>query len=385
MGARADDARRRGIDGHLCDRSLSRDIQVSAQFLTAGSGGIARCARLTVLALGGDAQVSALAVEDEEAAAVGDVRSRAFAGNRPAFIAANTLGALRNDWVVYDFAGTARAHAPLNLVGRPYALWAHGWEVWPGNLRPDYERAIRGARAVFANSRHTAARLLQSLPGLTTIQTCLLGTEHDVDERHDAPSAAGRENLVLFVGRNDEMFAKGQDILIAAWPAVVALVPDATLCFVGGGERLDRLRALAAASPAAASIEVLGQLAEADVAALHRRSRLFAMLSRVEGFGLVFAEAMSHGTPVLSADADASTEVNAEGETGFAVDRADQTSVADRIVAVLTQERLFETLSRGAYQRWSGQFCFSAFQRRFLGAAAAAGLIAPATMQAVSP
>jgi phosphatidylinositol alpha-1,6-mannosyltransferase len=355
-----------------------RNVQVAAQFLSAGSGGIARCARLTIMALEGDAQVSALAVEDEDATRVGGVRSRAFAGNRSAFIAANMLGALRNDWVFYDFAGTARAHAPLSLVGRPYALWAHGWEVWPGNLRPDYATAIRGARAVFVNSRHTGERLLQSLPGLKTIQCCLLGTEHDADGHGRAPTAAQRENLVLFVGRNDEMFAKGQDVLISAWPAVVAQAPDARLCFVGGGERLGQLRALAAASPAAASIQVLGQLAEDDVAALHRRSRLFAMLSNVEGFGLVFAEAMSHGAPVLSADADASTEVNLDGVTGFAVDRTDLARVADRIVAVLTDERLFETLSRAAYERWSSQFCFSAFRRRFLAAAAAAGVLAPA-------
>jgi phosphatidylinositol alpha-1,6-mannosyltransferase len=355
-----------------------KDIQIAAQFLTAGSGGIARCARLSILALAADARVSALAVEDGAATSVGAVRTRAFAGNRSAFVAANAMGALRSDWVLYDFAGTARAHAPLSLVGRPYALWAHGWEVWPGNLRPDYARVIRGAKAVFVNSDHTGQRLLQSLPGLRTIQRCLLGTEKDVDPRHRAAPGAGRENLVLFVGRSDEMFAKGQDVLIAAWPAVVAEVPDAVLCFAGGGERLDRLRALAADSPAATSIQVLGQQSDDEVVALHRRSRLFAMLSNVEGFGLVFAEAMSHGAPVLSANEDASTEVNLDGETGFAVDRADLAEVAARIVAVLKDERLFETLSRGAYDRWSSHFSFSVFRERFLRAAAAAGLVAPA-------
>jgi phosphatidylinositol alpha-1,6-mannosyltransferase len=326
------------------------------------------------MALAGAARVTALAVEDEGSTLVGGVATRAFAGNRSAFVAANALGALKNDWVIYDFAGTARAHAPLNLVGRPYALWAHGWEVWPGNLRPDYAKALRGAKAVFVNSRHTGERLRQSLPDLTTIQCCLLGTERDADPIDGVPSLAGREKLVLFVGRNDEMFAKGQDALIAAWPAVVADVPDAVLCFVGGGERLDRLRALAAASPAAASIQVLGHLAEEDVAALYRRSRLLAMLSNVEGFGLVFAEAMSHGAPVLTANEDASTEISLDGETGFAVDRRDLAQVAARIVAVLNDDVLFERLSRAAYQRWSSQYCFSAFRDRFLAAASAAGM-----------
>jgi phosphatidylinositol alpha-1,6-mannosyltransferase len=252
-------------------------------------------------------------------------------------------------------------------------VWAHGWEVWPENLRPDYAKALRGAKTVFVNSRHTGVRLAQSLPGLKSIQCCLLGTEQDTA---DSAPAAQREPRVLFVGRNDDMFAKGQDVLIAAWPTVVAEVPDAKLSFVGGGERLDRLRDLAAASPVAASIEVLGAISDAEVAALQRRARLFAMLSRVEGFGLVFAEAMRQGTPVLSGDADASTEVNLDGVTGFAVDRNDLAIVSERIVAVLKYDRLFDQLSRKAHERWASQFRFSAFGERFLRGAAAAGLVA---------
>jgi phosphatidylinositol alpha-1,6-mannosyltransferase len=358
------------------------EIQVSAQFLTPGSGGIARCARLTMLALESSARVSGLAVEDREAAMIGASRSRAFRGNRSAFVAANLVGALKSDWVIYDFAGTARAHGPLALAGRPYALWAHGWEVWPGNLRADYAKAIRGAKAVFVNSAHTGARLAESMPDLASIHECQLGTEQDVETRCAPRPARGAEPMVLFLGRNDAMFAKGQDVLIAAWPAVVAEVPDAVLCFVGGGERLDQLRALAAASPAAASIRVCGALSEAEVESLHRRARLFAMLSKVEGFGLVFAEAMRHGVPVLTSDADASTEISRDGETGFAVSRDDLAAVAGRIVSVLKDERLYERLSRAAFERWSRRFCFSAFQMRFLAAAAKAGLIEPSAATA---
>jgi phosphatidylinositol alpha-1,6-mannosyltransferase len=181
--------------------------------------------------------------------------------------------------------------------------------------------------------------------------------------------------MVLFVGRNDEMFAKGQDVLIAAWPKVVAEAPDATLVFVGGGERLDRLRELAAASPAAASIRVMGQLTDPEVDALRARARLFAMLSNVEGFGLVFAEAMSEGLPVLTSNEDASTEVNLHGETGFAIPRDDLDGVAATVLRVLNDDQLFERMSRQAYERWRSTFCFSAFKDRFLGAAAEAGLV----------
>jgi phosphatidylinositol alpha-1,6-mannosyltransferase len=360
---------------------LSRwDIQVSAQHLSAGSGGIARCARLSVMALAPLARVRALSVEDRQSVPVGDARSLSFGGSRPAFVAANALGAFASGWTLYDFAGTARAHGPLGRLGRRYGLWVHGWEVWSGNLRADYARVVRGAAAVFANSRHTQRRLAESLPDLKTVHCCPLGTEHDAIPAAK-PVPGPRERMVLFVGRNDEMFAKGQDILIAAWPEVVQRVPDARLCFAGGGERLDRLRGLAAASPAAASIDVLGQLVEADLARLYDRARLFAMLSKVEGFGLVFAEAMSHGAPILTSRQDASQEINREGETGFSVDRDDLPAIVERIVSVLQGDALFERLSAGAFEQWAQEHSFSAFRGRFLHAAAAAGLLERPALQ----
>ena len=311
-------------------------------------------------------------MEDREPIDVAGVAVRAFAGDRPAFVGANALGTFASGWTLYDFAGTARAHGPLARLGRPYALWVHGWEVWPENLRPDYARVVRAAKAVFANSRHTQSRLAESLPGLRSVLCCPLGTEYDSPP--EASAGARREAMVLFVGRNDEMFAKGQDILIAVWPQVVARLPGARLCFVGGGDRLDQLRALAAASPAASSIEVLGQIEDEEVARLFRRARLFAMLSEVEGFGLVFAEAMSHGVPILTSRQDASQEISDEGATGYSVDRHDHQAVAERITGVLQDDALFARLSASAFEQWQQHYCFSAFRARFLRAVAAAGL-----------
>ncbi|HEY1426090.1 MAG TPA: glycosyltransferase [Caulobacteraceae bacterium] len=352
-------------------------LQISAQTLSAGtSSGIARCARITLKSLATVANVTGLAVEDVAPSQIGATRTRAFGGSRPAFVAANAAAALGADWTIYDFAGTARAHSPLSLIGKRYAVWVHGIEVWPENLRADYAAAIRRAAAVFVNSRHTFDKLSASMPELKTKHLCLLGTEKDVGAGA-RPSASPREQMVLFVGRNDDMFYKGQDVLIAAWPSVVARAPGARLVFAGGGDRIDKVRALAAASAAAASIDVLGLVSEAELEQLYRRARLFAMPSSGEGFGLVFAEAMSHGLPVLTSTEDASMEVNAHGETGYSISRCDLDGIASAIVGTLTSDALFDRLSRNAYERWAREFSFTAFRTRFLQAATAAGVLAP--------
>ena len=110
---------------------------------------------------------------------------------------------------------------------------------------------IRQADAVFANSHHTFTRVNESIPGLPNLHVCQLGTERDVETVGSNRSTAVREKIALFVGRNDELFDKGQNAIIEAWPRVLRQVPDAKLYFVGGGVRLDDLRSLAAASPAA--------------------------------------------------------------------------------------------------------------------------------------
>jgi phosphatidylinositol alpha-1,6-mannosyltransferase len=355
---------------------MSTSVHIAAQSLSPGSGGIARCARLTMMALSGKASIkNAFAVQDTHPTTIAGVTTRPFRNSRFRFASAHTAHAFGSDVVFYDFPGTARAHKFLALARKPYAVWVHGWEVWPENLRPDYAAAIRQADAVFANSHHTFTRVSESIPGLRNLHVCQLGTEWDVGKVRSTRSTAVREKIALFVGRNDELFDKGQDAIIDAWPRVLRQVPDAKLYFVGGGVRLDYLRSLAAASPAASSIAVLGYLPDAEVGLLYDRARLFVMLSRVEGFGLVYAEAMSHGVPILTSTEDASQYLNHEGVTGLSVCRDDHDTVADAIIRVLADDDLHHRLSNGAFEHWANNFSLSAFVGRFREAAIRARVI----------
>jgi phosphatidyl-myo-inositol dimannoside synthase len=353
---------------------MSTSIHFAAQFLSPGSGGIARCARLTMMALSGKASIrSAFAVQDTHPTTIGGVTTKPFQNRRLRFVSAHATYALRSDVVFYDFPGTARAHTFLALARKPYALWVHGWEVWRENLRPEHAATIRRADAVFVNSHHTFAKINESIPGLRNLHICQLGTERDIDSL--TRSASPRENIALFVGRNDELFDKGQNAIIDMWPRVVRQVPDAKLYFVGGGVRLDYLRSLAAASPVASSILVLGYLPDAEVDQLYDRARLFVMMSRVEGFGLVYAEAMSHGVPILTSTEDASQYINREAVTGFSVCRDDHDALADAVIRVLADDDLHHRLSDGALEHWKHNFSFTAFASRFREAAIAANLI----------
>ncbi len=124
----------------------------------------------------------------------------------------------------------------------------------------------------------------------------------------DAGRAAARARLgipaavplAVCVGRLTRQ--KGQDVLVAAWPDVLARCPDARLAIVGDGEDLDGLRATAAGNvrfvPAVA--DPRDWFAAADVVALP---------SRWEGLPLTALEAMATGRPIIGTSVPGLTEI----------------------------------------------------------------------------
>jgi phosphatidyl-myo-inositol dimannoside synthase len=194
-------------------------------------------------------------------------------------------------------------------------------------------------------------------------KVCWLATEDD------QPPAPGPDfhgpPVVLCVGRIDlDQDYKGHAELIEVWPTVVAGTPGAPLIFAGGGTGLERLRDRARSSPARASIDILGFVPEVRMPALWRSAHLFAMPSRKEGFGIVYAEAMRQGLPVIASLHDAGREVNVDEETGFNVNLDRKGELAERLIALLRDTTLAARMGAAGRRRWQTHFRYGAFAAR---------------------
>jgi glycosyltransferase involved in cell wall biosynthesis len=97
--------------------------------------------------------------------------------------------------------------------------------------------------------------------------------------------------IVVCVGRVTRQ--KGQDQLLAAWPAVTASRPDAVLVLVGGGDQLADLRAAAPAG-----VVFAGDVA--DTRPWYAAADLVVQPSRWEGLPLTLLEALASGRPVVA-------------------------------------------------------------------------------------
>jgi len=307
---------------------------------------------------------------------------RSFAGSRSG-LAAAVLARLtfsrRRTALYFDHVGPARALAlvPRSRLPR-YAIQLHGIEIWR-ELSPDRQRVLENATFLVANSAYTAARAEEYLPARHRMRIVLLGIEPAVlvgpfDREILAAAGAG---YTLIVGRTaGKDRYKGHDELLEVWPDVRRRLPGARLVVAGSGSDLARLRAKASSlglacgegsgSACDAAVCFTGQIDPATLGELYRRAALFAMPSLLEGFGLVYAEAMAAGKPCLALRATAPAEIIVDGETGRLVAQDDPTALGDALVDLLGHPEQARAMGAAGRRRYERDFTAQAFERRFL-------------------
>ena len=295
--------------------------------------------------------------------------SRGFAGRPLALAGAAWRGQLgrRHEAYVFDLLGPARLQAVLPAPLRaPYLLVLLGIEAWR-RLSWDRARAVRGATAVLAISRHTLERARPFCPGLERARVVPLALSDRAPAGPVDRALAARlgEGYVLIVGRMDprERY-KGHDELLEIWPRVRQHVPGATLVVAGGGDDRPRLEAKAELLGVASDVRFEGVVPTERLARLYRDAALFVMPSPNEGFGLVFVEAMRAGTPCIAA-MGAAAEIVEDGSTGFIVGAGDRDALAAALTELLSNSSRRAAMGRRAAEVARRRFSATAFAERF--------------------
>jgi glycosyltransferase involved in cell wall biosynthesis len=156
----------------------------------------------------------------------------------------------------------------------------------------------------------------------------------DEAARHDSRRRLGLDNSPLAVCVARLTHQKAQDVLLAAWPAIRASVPTATLVlvgdvFVGGGldrERLERL--------ATDGVSFVGP--RADIPDWMTAADVVVVPSRWEGMSYVVLEAMASGRSVVASDVGGAHEALGEEDgraAGGLVPPEDAAALAGAVIA----------------------------------------------------
>lgn len=264
---------------------------------------------------------------------------------------------------VFDLLGVARPQAWLPAGWRaPYLVMLYGIEVWRP-LSGDRARALAGATARLAISRHTLERARRFHPGLeAAVLPLALEERSPAGEVDRELLARAGEGFLLIVGRMaaGERY-KGHDEVLEAMPR---LASEARLIVAGDGDDRPRLEAKAAALGLAGSVLFTGFVSEATLAELYRRSAALVLPSRGEGFGLVYLEAMRAGKPCLATRGSAAEEVVEDGVTALLVDPEDGEELAAALSRLLGEPGLAGKLGEAGRRRWLRDFSAERFRER---------------------
>ena len=208
-------------------------------------------------------------------------------------------------------------------------------------LQQSEQAALAAARAVVVTSKMTGQILIQqfAVPA-AKITVALPGTEPQV-----FAECMGAVPVLLTVATLTQR--KAHDVLIAALHNLAHL--PWTARFVGGMEFdvawVNKLQALVAKNGLAERIHFVGAIK--DPREEYRYADIFVLPSLYEGYGMVFAEALAFGLPVIGTTAGAVPEV-VPADAGLLVPPSDVAALTEALHELLTQPDLRARLQQGA-------------------------------------
>ncbi len=164
---------------------------------------------------------------------------------------------------------------------------------------------------------------------------------------HETTSGLQQKVTVLYVGRVLE--SKGVFVLASALQRFEREGEPLTVAVVGTGEDEGRLRAQVS-EWRHVQVRFVGPLSNEDLAGLYRHARLLVFpSSSAEGMGLVIAEALTFGKPVVASDQPTIKEV--VGDAGLTFHLGDSADLYLQIRRLLDDPELYTHLSSRAGQR----------------------------------
>ena len=211
------------------------------------------------------------------------------------------------------------------------------------HLAKSERRALGFARQVICTSQTTARRLADGF-GVEAdrLTVALPGTD-----RHPRPAPRNGEPIIVSLGAL--IPRKGHDVLLKA---LARLSGRNWSCrIVGSADRdpdwtaslTERTKALGL------SDRVCFVGTTSDPASELRAASIFALPSRHEGYGMVFAEALSHGLPIIACKAGAVPEV-VPPEAGILVPPDDPEALANALGDLLDNNETRSAMANAAWQ-----------------------------------
>jgi L-malate glycosyltransferase len=152
-------------------------------------------------------------------------------------------------------------------------------------------------------------------------------------------------HIILSVGRLIDW--KGTIYLINAMPKIIRTFPDTKLLIAGSGPEQESLSHKVHEHGLDQHVTFLGVVDDKTLLSLYHAADVFVLPSinkdgKTEALGVVLLEAMASGCPVIGSNVGGIPDIITDGENGFLVPEQDPHGLAEKIILLLSDERLRE-------------------------------------------
>lgn len=228
-------------------------------------------------------------------------------------------------------------------LGIPYWVIVYGLEVWD-ERGAKVSASLKKADRLISISSFTRDRLIGEQK-IASNAFRILPTTFDAARLQPAPKPQALFNK-LGLSETDRVILtvcrlaggdryKGYDQVIRALPRVMTEVPGVHYVIVGRGEDRQRIEKVIGDLHLEARVHLAGYVPDQELVDYYNLCDVFAMPSKMEGFGIVYLEAMACGKPVLAGNKDGSVDALCGGEFGALVDPDNVEEVAEALIQIL--------------------------------------------------
>ena len=274
----------------------------------------------------------------------------------------------QNETIGYSLAyGLAsRIRPEPKLVMSVYAPKAYAFPRSVGEIATAV--SCRSADLIFSLSEFSKRDIARAyrLP-LSKIAVTYAGVDSSFTPKNRSLATKAREPFVLlYCGRlNGPREQKGIDVLLKSLPVVLSR-HNAVLKVVGTGPRLRQYQALAGELGIGQHVRFLGFVEHGGMPECYHQADLFVLPSRRESFGLVLAEAMACGLPVVATTAGAIPEVVEDGVAGLLAPPDDPQALADAVNSLLSDPAKMEAMGAAGRARVERLFTWDRVVERMI-------------------
>ncbi len=274
------------------------------------------------------------------------------------FIINNFINSKDSQYILYDHLDLARSNIFL-IKKKPYIVFLYGIDIWNKNNIKRYESQRKSSLSI-AISKFTEKKAKLAYGNLHNVKVCWLSTIYD---KINFKKKNTKDFNFLFLSRLEK--GKGHIRTLNSFKKLKK--KNIKLMIVGKGPEYKSIKKKIIELKLEKKVKMFGFLSKERLNKVWSKTDVLIMPSRVEGFGLVYIEAMSRGIPIITSTQDAGKEINLHGKTGYSADLDNKKidKLFFYINKISNNKYKLKEMGKNAKNRWKNNFSFKEFKKRF--------------------